>query len=132
MEVQVLQDRKAQQVHRGIKGLQEEMARKGHQDLKDHRDHRDLQALRECRTTNRENSMSSIPWINEAQLKADADKFLPVISKIAGWIPGLSGDTLVNVLQAVVDDDNIRIPVVNLINTITGAQKPAAVPAVEV
>ncbi len=66
-----------------------------------------------------------IPWIDQAHLKVDADLFLPIVSRISNLIPGVQGVAIVAVLQAIVDNDNIRVPVVDLINKLDGAKPPA-------
>ena len=67
-----------------------------------------------------------IPYIDPAQLKAEADKLIPVIEAVDTFVPGASTvNNVLGVLEAIVDNDQIRIPVVNLINQISGAKAPS-------
>jgi hypothetical protein len=64
-----------------------------------------------------------VPYINAATLKAQADKVIPMLEAVDLFVPGSTQlNQVLNVLQAIVDNDTILTPVVNLINQISGAQ----------
>jgi hypothetical protein len=68
-----------------------------------------------------------IPYIDQAKLKSEADQLLPLISEGVALLPVVGAEVggLVKVLEAVADNDQIRIPVVDLINRLTGQTAPA-------
>ncbi len=69
--------------------------------------------------------MPKIPYIDPATLKSQIDRLIPLIVAVDRFVPGsIEFNTALGVLQNIVDNDNVLIPVVELINKISGAQPP--------
>lgn len=67
----------------------------------------------------------TIPYIDGDKLRSQADRLIPLIEAVDTFVPGASEvNSVLNVLQGIVDNDSIRTPVVDLINKLSGAQKP--------
>lgn len=63
-------------------------------------------------------------WIDKKALEADIAKFMPLVTTVASLIPGSVGSTIVAFLKAVTAPTVLE-PVVDLINSLTGAKAPA-------
>jgi hypothetical protein len=62
-------------------------------------------------------------WIDLKVLETEIAKFMPLITVVAGMIPGKMGDTVLAFLRMVTAPDTLK-PVVDLINGISGATPP--------
>lgn len=63
-------------------------------------------------------------WIDEKALESDIAKFMPLVTVVAGMIPGSAGATVLAFLRAITAP-TVLTAVVDLINGITGAKAPA-------
>jgi hypothetical protein len=64
-------------------------------------------------------------WIDVKILEAEIAKFTPLVTVVTGMIPGTAGTTILSFLRAITAP-NVLEPVVNLVNSLTGATPPAA------
>ncbi len=63
-----------------------------------------------------------IPFIDEKTVKSQIDRLIPLIMAVDRFVPGsIELNSVLNVLVVLADDDNFRIPVINLVNQISGA-----------
>ena len=68
----------------------------------------------------------TVPWIDEAKLKAGADKIVPMLESVAAFAPGSEiTEPVLHGILALCDSDQYRPEFVALLNKATGAVKPA-------
>lgn len=67
--------------------------------------------------------LTTIPYINAVALESDVNQFLPGIKWAVSLIPGVGGNMIMNVVDALANPAFL-VPVVELINQISGAQPP--------
>ncbi len=62
-------------------------------------------------------------WIDAKALEADIARFMPLVTVVAGMIPGSIGNSILAFLRAVTAPTVLE-PVVALLNQLTGAWPP--------
>ncbi len=69
--------------------------------------------------------MPEIPYIDEKMVKAQLNRIIPLMLAIDRFVPGsIEITSALVVLQMVVDDPDLRVPLIDLVNELNGAKAP--------